>query len=193
MARHKYEFRPDKPDHGLLHKLYLTKKQRLSLLKWSLFGVLLLALSVAQDVLLCRLRNVGIHTDLVPCAIFLISIYLGTESGCIFALVTAALFQFSGSAPGYYIIAVITFLSLLGAMFRQSYLRKSMSADFLCAGVAFSLYELITFGVALISGITSLSRIGSSVVTFLLTGIAMPALYPLVSLIDRIGGESWKE
>ncbi len=193
MARHKYEFRPDKPDHGLLHKLYLTKKQRLSLLKWALFGLLLLILSVLQDVILCRLRGIGITTDLVPCAIFLISIYLGTETGCVFALVGSALYQFSGSAPGYYIIALITFFALFAAMFRQSYLRKSMSSDILCAGIAFTLYELIIFAVALVQGLSSLSRIGGTVVTFLLTGLAMPALYPLILTLDKIGGETWKE
>lgn len=193
MAKHKYEFRPDKTGHGLLHKLYLTKKQRLSLLKWTLFGLLLLALSVLQDVILCRLRNIGITTDLVPCAIFLIFVYLGTEPGCVFGLAAAAVYQFSGTAPGYYIIAVITFLGLITTMFRQGYLRKSMSADILCAGVSFALYELIIYGVALLSGISSLQRLGSTAVTFLLSGITMPALYPLIQSIDRIGGETWKE
>ena len=193
MAKHKYEFRPDKTGHGLLHKLYLTKKQRLSLLKWTLFGLLLLALSVLQDVILCRLRNIGITTDLVPCAIFLIFVYLGTEPGCVFGLIAAAAYQFSGTAPGYYIIAVITLLGLITTMFRQGYLRKSMSADILCAGVSFALYELIIYGVALLSGISSLQRLGSTAVTLLLSGITMPALYPLIQSIDRIGGETWKE
>lgn len=193
MAKHKYEFRPDKAGHGLLHKLYLTRKQRLSLLKWTLFGLLLLVLSVLQDVILCRLRIVGITTDLVPCAIFLISVYLGTEPGCVFALTAAALYQFSGTAPGYYIIAVITLLGLVATIFRQSYLRKSMSADILCAGIAFALYELIIFAVALLRDVSSLSRIGGTAITFLLSGITMPALYPLIQSIDRIGGETWKE
>ena len=51
MAR-KNEFQPDRPVSGLLSKLYLTRRQRQVILKWSLYGLLLVALSVLQDVLL---------------------------------------------------------------------------------------------------------------------------------------------
>lgn len=193
MAKHKYEFRPDKTGSGLLNKLYLTKKQRLSALKWTLYGVLLLVLSVLQDVILCRISVFGATTDLVPCAILLICVYHGVETGSVFALVAAALYQFSGTAPGYYIIAVITFLGLIATAFRQGYLRKSMSADLLCAGVALGVYELIIFLVAAASGVTSPERIQTVLITFLLSMLPMPILYPLAAVIDKIGGETWKE
>ena len=64
----KREFQADKPHASLLDKLYITPKQRLSLLKWLLIGVILLILSVLQDVVLCRFRILGATTDLVPCA-----------------------------------------------------------------------------------------------------------------------------
>ena len=193
MARHKYEFRPDKTGSGLLSKLYLTKKQRLSALKWTLYGLLLLVLSVLQDVILCRFSLFGATTDLVPCAILLICVYQGTETGSVFALVAAALYQFSGTAPGYYIIAVITLLGLIAAAFRQGYLRKSMSADLLCAGIALALYELIIFLVAVATGVSSPMRAPTVLITFLLSGLFMPVLYPLAAAIDKIGGETWKE
>ena len=46
MAKKKYEFKPDKNAIGFFHKLYLTKKQRLSILKWSLYALVLLVLSL---------------------------------------------------------------------------------------------------------------------------------------------------
>ena len=67
----KYEFKPDKPNAGLLSKLYLTQKQRKSLLKWTIYGLLLVFLSVLQDVLLCRISIFGATTELVPCGICL--------------------------------------------------------------------------------------------------------------------------
>ncbi len=193
MARHKYEFRPDKTGSGLLSKLHLTKKQRLSMLKWTLYGVLLLVLSVLQDVILCRISIYGATTDLIPCAVFLIFAYQGTEAGCIFALVAAALYQFSGTAPGYYIIAVIPILGLLTTAFRQGYLRKSMSADLLCAAFALGLYELIVFGVAAAAGVTSMDRAITVPVSFGLSVLIMPVLYPIAAAIDKIGGETWRE
>ena len=87
MAR-KVEFKPDKPRTSLLNKLYLTQKQRRSLLKWVLYTLVLVFLSVLQDVLLCRMDILGATTELVPCGIFLICLLEGTESGCIFALVS---------------------------------------------------------------------------------------------------------
>ena len=91
----KYEFRPDKPRVSLLSKLYLTKLQRAVLLKWTLYALLLLVLSLLQDVVFCRLRLFGATSELIPCAIFLICVLEGAEQGGTFALVSAALYVFS--------------------------------------------------------------------------------------------------
>ena len=42
----KYEFKPDKPYSGFWEKLLLTRLQRKGLLKWSLYALSLLVLSV---------------------------------------------------------------------------------------------------------------------------------------------------
>ena len=91
----KYEFKPDKLGTGFLNKLYLTQLQRQALLKWSLYGLVLLVLTLLQDVLLCNLSIFGATTDLVPTAILLITVMLGTESGCLFALIGTCFYQFS--------------------------------------------------------------------------------------------------
>ena len=193
MAKHKYEFKPDKTGPGLLSKLYLTKKQRLQLLKWTLCGAMLLVLSVLQDVILCRMSIFGATTDLMPCIILLVCVYQGVESGSVFALVASALYQFSGTAPGYYVIALLTTLGIAAAIFRQSLLRKSRGSDLLCAGVAFTMYELIVYLVALARGLSSVARLPEMAVTVILSLLPIALLYPLVRSIDRIGGETWKE
>ena len=101
MAKHKYEFKPDKPHSGIWNKLYLTPNQRLSILRWFLYGLVLLILSVVQDVILCKVSIFGATSDLVPCAIILICVELGAERSCLFALIAAMLYKFSGTAPGY--------------------------------------------------------------------------------------------
>ena len=100
MAKRKYEFRPDKTGTSLLSKLYLTPKQRLSILRWVLYALLLVVLSVVQDVILSKAHLFGATTDLVPCAIILICVELGAETVALFALIAALLYQFSGPAPG---------------------------------------------------------------------------------------------
>lgn len=193
MANRKYEFRPDKTHGDLLNKLYLTKKQRLSLLKWSLFAVTLLALSVVQDVILCRVTLFGAACDLVPCAIFMICVILGAETGSVFSLVAAAMYQFSGTAPGYHIIVMIPLLGICAALFRQSYLRRSFSAEVLCAGSATLLYETALYVIGVATGYTAIFRVVSFLITAGLSLIVNMALYPLYCVIGRIGGEPWKE
>lgn len=192
MAR-KNEFKPDKQPSALLKKLYLSPKQRRSVLKWVLYSLLMLALSVLQDVLLSRIQLWGATTDLVPCGIFLICLLSGAQSGSVFALIASLLYLFSGTAPGNYCIVFITGLGVFVTIFRQSYLQKNFAVAFLCCSVCVLLYELLTgiFGIFL--GLTVSGRLGVFALTGVLTLAALPVLYPVVSAIGRIGGEAWKD
>lgn len=193
MAKKKYDFKQDKLAQGVLNKLYMTPRQRFAVLRWSLFGLLLLVVSLLQDVILCRLDVFGATTDLVPCTIFLVTMLLGVEKGSVFALVSASMFQFTGSGPGYHAIALITVLCVLVSMFRQSYLRKGFVSTVLCASLCQMAYALIVFFVALLLGQTHIGRIYVAALTGGLSVLAMPLLYPVVRRIEKIGGESWKD
>jgi len=187
------DFQPDRPRSGLLSKLYLTKRQRQSILKWVLYTLLLVLLSVVQDVLLCRMRLFGATTELVPCGILMICLAEGMEAGSVFSLIASCGYLFSGSAAGYHSIVLLTFLSIYLTYFRQSYLRKGFSATMLCVAVGVIVYELTVFLVGVFFGQTYLSRIGVALTTGLLTLISAPILYPLIRGISTIGGEAWKE
>lgn len=189
----KKEFKSDKPHSGFWGKLYLTQKQRKELLKWSLYGALLLVLSLLQDVVLCQIRLFGATTELVPVGIFLICILEGAESGSIFALVSSLLYLFSGTAAGPYSMVFITVLAIGVTIFRQAYLQKGLAAAILCAGVAMLVYELLQFLMGLFLGLTIPSRFIGFVVTAALSIIAIPILYPIALSIGTIGGETWKE
>ena len=189
----KHDFQPDKLGAGFFSHLYLTKKQRRSLLKWSLYGAVLLALSLLQDVVLCRLRINGATTDLVPCAIFLITLVEGVESGCVFALVSSLCYYCSGSAPGIYAMVLITFLSVGFAIFRQSYLQKGFGAGLFCCTLALGIYELLVFFLGVFLGLTYFGRYIGFLTTWGITLPAIPLLYPIVLSIGTIGGETWRE
>ena len=189
----KQEFQADKPRAGLLDKLYITPKQRLALLKWVLIGLVLLLLSVLQDVVLCRFRLFGATTDLVPCAILLICIMEGVENGCVFALVSSLIYQFSGSAPGMYAMVFLTVLAIFAAIFRQSYLQKGFGAALLCTGCGLLLYEMLIFLAGLFLGLTYPGRVVGFLITGGLSLISVPLLYPLILFIGKIGGSIWNE
>ena len=191
--RFRKEFKADRPYSGFWGKLYLTRKQRRGLLKWSLYALLLLLLSVLQDVVLCKFRLFGATTELVPVGIFLICILEGAESGSIFALVSAMLYLFSGTASGPYCLVFITGLAIGVTILRQAYLQKGLVAAILCAAIAMYAYMLLQFCMGLFLQVTIPSRIGGILLTATMSVLTVPLLYPIALSIETIGGETWKE
>ena len=189
----KYEFQPDKPYSNWLNKLQLTQQQRRQYLKWSLYALLLIVLSVLQDVVLCRMRFFGGTTDLVPCGIFIICVLEGSHNGCIFALIASYLYVLSGTAPGPQVMVLITAIAVVASIFRQAYLHLAFPAILLCSFLAMVIYELAVFGFCLFLGNTVPDRFFSFAVPALLSVITIPLIYPLVKAIAAIGGETWKE
>lgn len=193
MARKKYEFKPDSEESGILGKLYLTKKQRLAVLKWSLFGLVCLVLLIVQDVIFSPVSLWGATTDLVSCGILLICVCQGAEIGGVFALISSMIFLFSGSAPGPYSMVFLTVYGILAAIFRQAYLRKGFTSMTVCAAGALLLYELSVFVICLFLQPAGNIRLSTFLLSWLLSLIAVPILYPIVLSIGKIGGETWKE
>lgn len=189
----KYEFRPDRRRSTLLKRLYMTRLQRLQLLKWSLLAAACVLMLVIQDVVMSRVHISGATTDLTVCIIFLIGLYEGTEKGSLFALIASITYLFSGSAPGPSCIGLITVLTVGINLVRQTLWQRSFGTTMLCTGTAVMLYEMGTFVVGLLSGLTILARAGVFCLTGLLTCVTMFPMYPLVRAISKIGGDTWKE
>lgn len=189
----KNEFRPDRTGTGFFSHLHLTAKQRRSLLKWTLYALILLVLSLVQDVILSRFRLFGATTELVPCAIFLICIMEGTQSGSVFALVSSLFYLFSGTAPGTYAMALITVLAVLLCVFRQAYLQMGFVACLLCTAICMVLYQLSIFAIGLFLELTIPERIIGFGITAGASLLAVPILYPVFRLIKSLGGDTWKE
>lgn len=194
LFKRKHEFKPDRPyGSSILSRLYITKKQRLALGKWLLIALVLVVLSVLQDSILSRVRILGTTTDLVSTAIFMLCIMLDPEIGCVFTLVGSCLYEFSGAAPGAYVIALITGLGLLMAIFRHGFLRAGFGAVILCTAVAVMAYHLILFGIGYFLGNTAFSHLPAFLAKALLSLAVTPVLYPIFSSISKIGGETWIE
>ena len=189
----KNEFKPDKTGSGLLSKLYITPAQRRNILKWVLYSLVLLVLSLLQDVVLCKFRLFGATSELVPCAIVLICLLEGVQGGCVFTLLAALFYWFSGAALGPIAMVAITVLSIFVTMFRQSYLQKGFGAAMLCTVFTVVVYEMLLFVVGAFTGLTPWNRFGGFLITAGLSLLSAPILYPILLSIASIGGETWKE
>ena len=186
-------FRPDKVGTTVLHKLYISPSQRKTILKWTLYSLMLVLLSVIQDVMLSNVRILGATTELVPCGIFLICILEGAEAGAVFTLLASWIYLYTGTPAGPYCIVFITAFGLLVSVFRQAYLQRGFGSAILCVAVCMTIYELAVFGIGLFLGQTYGYRILAFLVTALGSVLAVPVLYPVFLRIQAIGGEIWRE
>lgn len=196
MAKRKrkvYEFKPDRQETSLLKRLYLTRLQRKQILKWGSYAALCILLLTVQDVMMSRFRLSGATTDLVVCIIFLIGLYEGTENGSLFALIASLVYLFSGSSPGAQCVALLTCGTVLLNLFRQISWHRSGGSILLCTCAGIVIYEMLNFLFGIFVGNTIWSRAGVFLLVAIMTCICAFPLYPLVKLISKIGGDTWKE
>jgi len=188
-----YEFKPDPRGTNFLKRLYMTRLQRLTILKWATYFMTGALLLIIQDVIMSSIHFSGATTDLPVAFILLVGIYEGLENGSVFTLVASLFYWFSGSAPTPVCIALLCVLVILVGLFRQLYWHRSFGSIALCVSIAIMLYEMALFVVGLMMGLTILPRVSVFALTGGFTCITMLPMYPLVRAISKIGGESWKE
>ena len=188
-----YEFKPDPKGTNYLKRLYMTRLQRLAILKWATFAMTGIVLLVIQDVIMSQIRFSGATTDLPVAFILLVGIYEGLENGSVFTLAASLFYWFSGSAPTPICVGVLCVLVILVGLFRQLYWHRSFGSIAMCVSIAIMLYEMSLFVIGLMSGLTILPRLGVFALTGGITCITMLPMYPLVRAISKIGGISWKE
>lgn len=187
------EFKPDAPKFTLLKTLYLTQVQRNRLLKWSGYILVIILALVIQDVIMSQVSIFGATTDLAVCVILLITVIEGTEVGSIFVLAASTLYYYSGTAPFPYVVGLLTFLGVGATLLRQLYLHRSRGSVVFCAGAALMLYEMGLYLVGLFLELTRWDRLGTFLLTGVLSCLVLMPLYPLINKIGLIGGNRWKE
>lgn len=187
------EFRPDPTTSTWLKTRRLTRLQKLRLLKWVLYALIVILCLVIQDVIMSQLRLFGATTDLAVGAILLITVIEGTDVGSLFVLIASMLYWFSGSAPTPVCIALLTAFGIGSTMFRQMFWHRSRGTLTLCACLALTAYELGLFVTGIMQGLTYLGRLPSFLLTSAYTCLVMIPLYTLVNKTGLIGGNTWKE
>ena len=183
-----YEFKPDPKGTNFLKRLYMTRLQRMTLLKWGTYIMTGVALLVIQDVIMSGMRISGATTDLPVAFILLVGLYEGLENGSVFTLVASLIYWFSGSAPTPVCVGLLCVLNIFIGLFRQMYWNRSFGSLTLCAGISIMLYEMLLFALGLFQGLTIMDRVGVFALTGAFTCITMLPMYPLVRVISKIGG-----
>lgn len=191
--RRQYEFRPDMPRFSIPKLFHLSVFQRYSLLKWSLYAFVCLVCLLVQDTIMSRFHFFGGTTDLAVCAILLITVVEGIDSGSVFVLIASLFYFFSGSAPGAFAVALLTIYGIAAAMFRQAYWHRNERSILLCASIALMGYELSVFAGGLFLELTHIGRVGAFLMTGFISCVLLLPMYPLIDRIGRIGGTQWKE
>ena len=191
--KNRNEFRPDPTASTWLKTRKLTRQQKLRLLKWVLYALIVMMCLVVQDVIMSQFRLFGATTDLAVGAIVLITVIEGTEVGSLFVLIASTLYWFSGSAPTPICIALMTVFGIGATMFRQMFWHRSRGTLTLCACLALTAYELGLFVTGVMQGLTYFGRLPSFLLTSAYTCLVMIPLYTLVYKTGLIGGNTWKE
>ena len=193
LRRKQSDFKPDSQKISLPKLFHTTQLQRLRLAKWGLYILTLIMLLTVQDVILSRFRFFGATTDLAVCGILLMTVIEGVDVGSLFVLITSTLYYFSGSAPGPYCIALLSFIGIAATLIRQAWLRRTKLSIVFSAGAALTLYELGLYIVGMALGLTRWDRIFSFLLTAAYSWAVMIPLYSLINKIGLIGGTTWKE
>lgn len=187
------EFRPDRQKIDLARRLTLTNVQRQRFAKWGLYLAVILLCLVVQDVIMSQISILGATTDLIPCVLLLIAVMEGTETGTLFLLFASTFYYFSGSAPGPYVIALLTFLGAGAALLRQAFLHRNKVSILLCAGLALAGYEIGLFVTGVFLELTHWGRLPAFALTAGYSFLVMIPLYNVIYKIGVIGGSTWKE
>ncbi len=187
------EFREDSLGSTFLQKLFLTRQQRLSLLRWGSYILSCLVCLILQDSIFSRFHILGASTDLPAMMILMITVIEGTETGSIFVLLASTLYYFTGSSPGPYVVAAMTILGVGAAFFRQLYWHRSQGSMTLCACLALMLYEISVFVISLFQGLTHWGRAPRFLTAGAISCIFLALLFPLIHKFGKIGGHTWKE
>ena len=172
----------------MLDKLYITPKQWLRILRWTLYSLLLLLAILLQTVVFGNRRLFGTHPDLVPIVIACVCLREGAERGGTFALLGSLFWYLSGAEQGSVCIVTLTVLPVVGSLLCRTLLVERFLAclliTFATVFVEQTAMFLLKFFFDGLSGMFFLRELLPCVAVSLL---AQPPVYWLVKRIAKIG------
>ena len=172
----------------MLDKFYITPKQWLHILRWSLYALLLLVAMMVQTVVFGNRLLFGAKPLLVPVVICCVCLREGAERGGVFALLATLFWCFSGAEYGPVSIVMQTAVPVLGTVGSRAVLSSRYVPCLFITFLALFLEQSIVFGLKVFTG----NAQGAMFFTVLLPCVFIsllfqPIVYFLVKQTERIG------
>ncbi len=172
----------------MLDKLYITPRQWLHILRWSLYCLLFLLAMMTQTVVLGNRPIFGITPDFIPIVITCVCVKEGPQKGGWFALLTSFVWFLSGADYGSVSIAILTVLPVMGSVICRGVLNSRFLPCLLVNFLTlFLLHSIIFFLKFLINDMDGALFVQKLLPCVLISMIAQPIVYLLVKKIHQIG------
>lgn len=172
----------------MLDKIYITPKQWLHILRWTLYTLLFLLAMMLQTVVFGNHTVFGVQPNLVPVVITCVCLREGAERGGLFALLTSLFWCLSGADEGSVSVAVLTVVPVLGSLLCSAVLANRflpcLAVTTVTLLVEQSAIFLLKFFFDNMPGIRFLTDLIPCV---LVSALAQPLVYLLVKRIEKIG------
>lgn len=172
----------------MLDKLYITPKQWMHVLRWTLYTLLLLLAMMIQTVVLGNHTILGIHPDFVPVVIVCVCMREGPERGGTFALLGSLLWALSGADMGSICIAVLTVVPVIGGLLCRAVLVNRFVPCLVMTVLALLLEHTIVFLINFFfNGMAGILFLTDVLPCVLISAAVQPLVYLVVKRIEKVG------
>lgn len=172
----------------MLDKLYITPKQWLHILRWTLYSLLLLLAMMLQTVVFGHHIFLGVQPDFVPVVITCVCLREGAERGGLFALLASLFWCLSGADEGSVSIAVLTVVPVLGSVLSSAVLANRFLPCLMITVVTLFTEQTVIFLLKyFFSAMEGIRFVTVLLPCVLVSALAQPVVYLLVKRIARIG------
>lgn len=108
----------------MLDKLYITPRQWLRILRWTLYALVFFLALLVQTTLLGNTTRPGLRPDLIAVVISCVCLREGPERGGLFALLASFFWYLTGADLASVSIAVMTLVPVLGCIAADSWFNR---------------------------------------------------------------------
>lgn len=172
----------------MLDKLYITPKQWLHILRWTLYSLVVLLAMMLQTVVQGNPPLLGVRLDLVPAAIVCVCMREGPERGGLFALLSSLIWCLSGADHGSISIAVLTVIPVLSGLLCRTVLVNRFVPCLLTTLIALFLEQGTVFLLSyFLDGMAGFLFYTKLLPCVFLSLLSQPVIYLLVKRIEKIG------
>lgn len=172
----------------MLDKFYITPKQWLHILRWSLYALLFLVAMMVQTVVFGNRSLFGAKPLFVPVVIACVCLREGAERGGLFALLASLFWCFSGADYGALSIVMMTVVPVLGTVGSRAVLSSRYIPCLLITFFTLLLEQGTVFAMELFFGSAKPGLFFTALLPCVFVSLlSQPIIYFLVKQIERIG------